>query len=119
LRPNFPEDIAPHPLLNFVALEIIGVKRFTDNNLGPTELIALRRFLRCAQLSCQFCYLFLKQVRDVLSYGVKALKPRHLIFQELDTNIPVRALLRAWTNWANGHFWLPILERRHLDPFHV
>jgi hypothetical protein len=40
LRPNFPEYIAPHALLNFVALEVIGVQRFADDNLGPTELIA-------------------------------------------------------------------------------
>jgi hypothetical protein len=117
--PNFPEYVAPHPLLKLVALEIVGMQRFTDDNLCLAELIALCRLFQGEELSGQFCYLFLKQVRDVVADRIETLKPRDLIFQKIDPNFTVRAVLRARADRANSHFWLPIPERRHFDAFRV
>ena len=60
-----------------------------------------------------------EQVRDILSYGVEALKPRHLVFQDFNSSIPVRALLRAGTDRPNSHFWLRTVNDRHIDARHA
>ncbi|HEV2189222.1 MAG TPA: hypothetical protein VGR70_18575 [Stellaceae bacterium] len=116
-RPNFPEYVAPHPLLSQVALEIIGVQRLADNDLRPTELIGFCRFLQGAQLPRQFCDFLPEKIGNIFSYGIQTLKPRHLILQKTDPNFPVRAVLRARTDRANSHLWLLRVAAAISTPF--
>jgi hypothetical protein len=115
LRPDFLKDIAAHLLLGLIPFEIIGMQRLADDDLRPAEPIARGRLLHLAELSRQLGYFFLEQVGDVFADGVEALQSRHLVFQQTDPNIPVRAVLRARTSRPNSHFRLPSLSDRNID----